>query len=116
MGNLYRFVEPIVLFLLQHNGPSHGYELAAALAEHTLTDATVERAALYRMLKQLEAQQLVSSRWDTSGGGPARHVYTITSLGEQHLTEWDSVLSRLAEAMHSFAEEVNAMDGHHDDS
>ena len=116
MGNLYRFVEPIVLFLLQHNGPSHGYELAAALAEHTLTDATVERAALYRMLKQLEAQQLVSSRWDTSGGGPARHVYTITPLGEQHLTEWDSVLSRLAEAMHSFAEEVNAMDGHHDDS
>jgi len=115
MGNLYRFVEPVVLFLLQRHGPSHGYELASALEQHALTDSAVERAALYRTLKQLEEQQLVSSRWDTSGGGPARHVYAITSLGERRLTEWDSVLSRLAEGMHSFAEEVNAMDGHHVD-
>ena len=110
MGNLYRFVEPVVLFLLQRHGPSHGYELAAALGQHALTDAIVERAALYRTLKQLEVQQLVSSRWDTSGGGPARHVYAIMPLGERHLAEWDIVLTRLAEAMRSFVEEVRTMD------
>ena len=28
MGNLYRFAEPVVLYLLESNGPAYGYELA----------------------------------------------------------------------------------------
>ena len=51
MGNLYRFVEPVLLFLLRKKGQSYGYELAKDLREYALTDAEVEVAALYRTLR-----------------------------------------------------------------
>ena len=107
MGNLYRFVEPVVLLLLRKHGPSYGYELASALNEHALTDAEIERAALYRTLKQLEVNGRVVSDWDVSGSGPARHVYRLTESGEEHLREWSVVLGKLSQAMASFVEEVN---------
>ena len=31
MGNLYRFVKPVLLFLLRREGHSYGYELACEL-------------------------------------------------------------------------------------
>ncbi len=34
MGNLYRFVEPVILFLLQQKGQSYGYDLAGDLNNH----------------------------------------------------------------------------------
>lgn len=55
MGHLYRFLEPVVLFLLKKRQHSYGYELSHELREHALTDAEIERAALYRILRQLEA-------------------------------------------------------------
>lgn len=108
MGNLYRFVEPVVLLLLKKHGPSYGYELATALNEHALTDAEIERAALYRTLKQLETNGHVISDWDVSGSGPARHVYRLTDSGEEHLREWGVVLDKLSQAMASFVEDVKA--------
>jgi len=109
MGNLYRFVEPVVLLLLKKQGASYGYELASALHEHALTDAEIERAALYRTLKQLEMHGHVMSEWDVSGSGPARHVYRLTDSGEEHLKEWGVVLEKLAQAMTAFVEEVRAV-------
>ncbi|MHB9129666.1 MAG: PadR family transcriptional regulator [Armatimonadota bacterium] len=106
MGNLYRFVEPVVLLLLKKHGPSYGYELATALNEHALTDAEIERAALYRTLKQLEGNGHVISDWDVSGSGPARHVYRLTDSGEEHLREWGVVLDKLSRAMTAFVEDV----------
>jgi len=108
MGNLYRFVEPVVLFLLKKHGASYGYELANALADHTLTDATIERAALYRTLQRLEANGHVVSEWDVSGSGPARHNYQLTARGEEHLREWRVVLEHLAQAMTRFVDEVGS--------
>ncbi len=106
MGNLYRFVEPVVLLMLKKRGPSYGYELATALNEHALTDAEIERAALYRTLKQLEVNGHVVSDWDVSGSGPARHVYRLTGSGEEHLQEWGVVLDKLSQAMASFVNDV----------
>ncbi len=67
MGNLYRFVEPVLLFLLKKKGRSYGYELAAELREHALTDASIEAAALYKTLRQLEQNGCVTSEWDVTG-------------------------------------------------
>ncbi|OPZ82614.1 MAG: lineage-specific thermal regulator protein [bacterium ADurb.Bin429] len=106
MGNLYRFVEPVVLLLLKKHGPSYGYELATALHGHALTDAEIERAALYRTLKQLETSGHVVSEWDISGSGPARHVYRLTDSGEAHLQEWGVVVNKLSQAMTAFVMEV----------
>jgi DNA-binding PadR family transcriptional regulator len=110
MGNLYRFVEPVVLYLLKMHSPSYGYELASALNEHALTDATIERAALYRTLQRLEENGHVVSEWDVSGSGPARHLYRLTDSGEEHLREWGVVLDKLAQAMTSFVAEVRSVE------
>src|SRR4051794_30680340 len=77
MGNLYRFVEPVLLFLLKKKGRSYGYELATELHEHALTDAEIEIAALYRTLRTLEENDCVVSEWDVEGSGPARRLYRL---------------------------------------
>ncbi len=102
MGNLYRFVEPVVLYQLKLKGRAYGYDLAKALQEHALTDSRIERAALYRVLSALEANGCVTSEWDVSGSGPARHLYSLTPEGEKHLGEWMVVLDQLAASMARF--------------
>jgi len=102
MGNLYRFVEPVVLFLLKCKGRSYGYELSSELAEHALTDAEIEAAALYRTLRQLEKNGFVRSEWDSGHSGPARRVYALTERGEVHLEEWVTVLDHMSASMVRF--------------
>src|SRR5215470_11412582 len=96
MGHLYRFVEPVVLLLLKKKGQSYGYDLGRELRDHALTDAEVERAALYRTLRNLEANGNVVSRWKTEANGPARRVYRLTRKGEKHLQEWAEVLDHVS--------------------
>ena len=102
MGNLYRFVEPLLLFLLKKSGQSYGYELAAELPRHAMTDSSIELAALYRTLRQLEENGCVTSEWEAEGSGPARRVYALTARGEEHLDEWLVVLGHLAQSMTRF--------------
>ena len=106
MGNLYRFVEPVVLLLLKRKGRSYGYDLASDLHEHALTDAEIEKAALYRTLRQLEMNGNVSSEWETDGSGPARRVYRLTVAGERHLEEWASVLDHVSKSMARFVKDA----------
>ncbi|HWA95771.1 MAG TPA: helix-turn-helix transcriptional regulator [Terracidiphilus sp.] len=104
MGNLYRFVEPVVLQLLQQKGRSCGYQLCSDLQEHALTDAEIDKAALYRTLRQLERNGNVKSTWETGDGGPARRVYRLTRAGEVHLEEWTNVLENMAKSMTRFVD------------
>jgi PadR family transcriptional regulator, regulatory protein PadR len=108
MGNVYRFVEPVVLLLLKQKRRSYGYELSRALQDHALTDAEVERAALYRTLRQLEANGNVVSAWETDHAGPARRLYSLTLEGEQHLDEWAVVLEHLSKSMGGFVKAARA--------
>ena len=108
MGNLYRFVEPVLLFLLRKKGHSYGYELAGELPQYAFTDAEIEVAALYRTLRQLEKNDCVTSEWDVGGGGPARRLYKLTPHGEQHLDEWVSVLEHVSKSMVSFVRKAKA--------
>ncbi len=109
MGNLSRFVEPIVLLLLKKKGHSYGYDLAGDLQEHALTDAKIERAALYRTLRQLERNGNVVSEWDVETGGPARRVYKLTARGEKHLDEWATVLEHVSMSMTRFVKTAHTL-------
>jgi DNA-binding PadR family transcriptional regulator len=106
MGNIYRFVEPVVLLMLKEKGHSYGYDLASSLKDHALTDAEIEGAALYRTLRRLEANGFVESEWNTNGSGPARRVYLLTKDGERHLREWAQVLENLSKSMARFVRKV----------
>lgn len=106
LGKLYRFVEPLVLYNLKKKGSAYGYELLGEINEHSLTDATIERGALYRTLRTLEVNGNVVSDWDVSGSGPARRQYKLTKDGEDHLEEWAEVMGNMAVAMSHFVEGV----------
>ena len=109
MGNLSRFVEPVVLLLLKKKGRSYGYDLGNDLHAHALTDAVIERAALYRTLRTLEANGNVVSEWETDQGGPARRVYKLTRQGENHLQEWAAVLYHVAKSMRRFVKVTRSL-------
>lgn len=109
MGNLYRYVEPITLYLLKTQGKTHGYELVKALNEHSLTDSLVEPGALYRTLRRLEENGYVASIWDMSSAGPARRVYELTAEGEEHLREWVVVLDQVAKSMAGFVDDAHKL-------
>jgi DNA-binding PadR family transcriptional regulator len=101
-------VEPVVLLLLKKKGRSYGYDLSGDLRQHALTDAEIERAALYRTLRQLEMNGNVASAWETDKSGPARRVYTLTAKGERHLEEWASVLEHVSKSMARFVKQARS--------
>jgi PadR family transcriptional regulator PadR len=108
MGNLSRFVEPVVLLLLKKKGRSYGYDLAGEIQDHALTDASIDPGALYRSLRQLEKNGNVISEWDVENPGPARRVYRLTAAGEKHLQEWAFVLDHVSRSMTRFVKEAKA--------
>lgn len=105
MGNVSRFIEPVVLRILNEKKTSYGYEIAECLAQYALTDATIEGAALYRTLRTLEANGYVVSTWE-AGDGPARRNYSLTRAGNEHLREWAELLRQLGQAMLEFSGDV----------
>jgi len=105
MGNVSRFIEPVVLRILKEKKKSYGYEIAESIAQYALTDATIEGAALYRTLRTLEANGYVASTWD-AGVGPARRNYALTRSGHVHLRDWADLLDTLGKAMIEFARET----------
>ena len=107
MGNVSRFIEPVVLRILKEKKGSYGYEIAECLAQYALTDATIEGAALYRTLRALEANGYVSSKWEV-GDGPARRKYALTRTGIVHLREWTHLLETLGAAMIEFARSIES--------
>lgn len=99
MGNLYRFCEPIVLLTLARLGEAHGYQLAGEAESRAVTHSVLDGAAVYRVLRRLEANEHVTSRWDTAGAGPARRIYSLTARGYEHLAEWMQVMDEIHGAL-----------------
>lgn len=108
MGNIYRFIEPVLLLILKEKGRSYGYELSESLGKHALTDAEIERAAMYRTLRTLENNGYVTSSWEAEESGPARRMYSLTRAGHTHLREWAQVMARLGKAMTLFSRKAKS--------
>ncbi len=107
MGNVSRFIEPVVLRILKEKKRSYGYEIAECLPQYALTDARIEGAALYRTLRTLEANGHVTSMWG-EGDGPARRTYSLTRSGHMHLRDWAHLLQTLGKEMIAFSRSVSA--------
>jgi len=88
-----------VLLVLSRLGTAHGYQIAAEAEPMAVTHAGLDGAAIYRALRRLEATDCVTSGWDTSGGGPARRLYTLTERGLEHLAEWVEVMEGITAAV-----------------
>lgn len=88
MGNVYRFIEPVVLLCLAQSGSAHGYRIAQVADQMALTANGLDSGAVYRTLRRLESKGMVLSSWETDVKGPPRRVYEMTADGLSHLRDW----------------------------
>ena len=85
-----RFVEPSLLLLLRER-PHHGYELIERLPE-LAGEGRIDVGNLYRLLRALEAEGIVSSEWSADLPGPAKRTYELTDEGRRLLDRWAEAL------------------------
>lgn len=97
------FLEPCLLLLL-HCNEVHGYELIEGLSPFGFEQNPVDLSSVYRMLRSLEEQGYVTSRWDTEGGGPARRLYQLTEEGDRYLAWWVDDLQETNRVLKHFLE------------
>lgn len=100
-GQPKNFARPCLLLLLAEE-PAHGYELMERLRPFGFL--TNDPATVYRGLRQMEADGLVHSRWDTSGRGAARRIYALTSDGSDMLAAWARTLEQNRRILGHFQE------------
>ena len=101
-----RFTEPALLLLLRER-PAHGYDLMERLPELT-GEQRVEMGNLYRLLRALEDEGLVSSEWDAGSPGPAKRRYALTEAGARLLDQWAEALRRSQDRTATFLERYEA--------
>ena len=92
-----RFTEPAILLLLRER-PAHGYDLLERLPELT-GEQRVEMGNLYRLLRALEEEGLVTSQWQDG-----KRTYAIAEHGLQLLDQWVDALRRSQERTARFLE------------
>ena len=97
-----RFVEPSLLLLLRER-PVHGYELLERIPELGV-EGRVDIGNLYRLLRALEEEGLVSSEWSAELPGPAKRTYELTAEGRKLLDRWAEALGRAQETIGTFLE------------
>jgi len=95
-----RFVEPSLLLLLRER-PLHGYELLERLPALGL-EGRVDIGNLYRLLRSLEDEGLVSSEWNAELPGPAKRTYELTAEGRRLLDRWAEALGRAQDTIEGF--------------
>jgi len=86
--------------------PAYGYELLDVLNQDD--QSTLDPGGLYRALRSMEEDGLVLSAWDTSGGGPARRIYTLTDLGFEYLDAWAVNIRKTSQSLNDFLMEYES--------
>ena len=94
------WLTPVTLVLLREES-SYGYELMERLEEFGFEQ--IRAGTLYRTLRRTEMDGLSKSEWETTEGGPARRMYSITEAGEEYLAAWAKACEQYQNVMDSFA-------------
>ena len=95
-----RFGEPALLQLLSER-PAHGYELLEQIAELT-GESRIDMGNLYRVLRALEEDGIVTSEWRDDAPGPSKRIYELTEEGRRLLGGWADALRANREVVSSF--------------
>ena len=100
-ARLERFTEPAVLLVLRDT-PGHGYELLEQL-QTLMPNERIDMGNLYRILRSLEREGLVTSTWDEEAPGPAKRVYVITQSGRRVLGQWVEAFKKIEQQIAVFS-------------
>ncbi len=104
-GGRYRrsVLEAAVLSSLA-GSDTHGYDLVEQISSLASDLVCVDSGTMYRMLRGMEHEGLVTSSWQTPEAGPSRRVYAITHEGISALEAMAESLSRRAAALQQLAD------------
>lgn len=88
--SLSRLSQPTILTILAASDkPLHGYVIVQKAAESPMFGGKKPDATgVYRTLKSMEANGLVSSEWNSPKAGPAKRSFVLTDEGRLTLRRW----------------------------
>lgn len=95
-----RFLQPCLLLLIAES-PGHGYDLLERLNAFGFER---DPGGLYRALRTMEREGLVSSEWELSDAGPGRRRYQLAGPGAQRLHQWAAALSETRKIVQIYLE------------
>jgi PadR family transcriptional regulator PadR len=95
-----RFGEPALLLLLSERA-AHGYDLLEQIAELT-GEQRIDMGNLYRVLRALEEDGIVTSEWCDDAPGPSKRIYELTDEGRGLLDRWADALRANQDLVSSF--------------
>ena len=98
-----RYIQPSILLALKIK-PSYGYELIQEISQFGFVEGQAPPGMIYRHLRGLEENGLVSSEWETDGSGPAKRVYHLTTEGVEILDFWIGYMKNQAERLLKFVD------------
>lgn len=102
-GKRERYIQPSILMGL-YAKQSYGYELIQNIQRFGFVEGQAPPGMIYRHLRQLEENGLVSSNWETDGTGPAKRMYRITPEGKEVLAIWVEYMDKQADTLSKFVE------------
>lgn len=82
------FLQLVILMLLEK--PMYGYQMSKLMEEK---GAAIEESTLYPLMRRLETQGMLESRWDTSEG-KARKYYQVTDAGREIRGRLEDIVRR----------------------
>lgn len=80
------------MLLLLYDEIGYGYGLIEQLTSFGFSEDDLNVSTLYRTLRKMEKEGLVTSLWEGGGQGPKRRVYEITENGKRNLEQWIKIL------------------------
>jgi PadR family transcriptional regulator, regulatory protein PadR len=89
--------------------PSYGYEIIQNIQKFGFVEGQAPPGMIYRHLRQLEGDGLVSSEWNTVATGPAKRMYSLTEEGRQMLALWVDYMDRQAKTLSAFVEQYRVV-------
>ena len=102
-GKPERYIQPSILVGLSLKS-SYGYELIQNIQSFGFVEGQAPPGMIYRHLRQMEEEGLVSSEWKTEGAGPAKRVYHITPEGKEVLAIWIEYMEKQVKNLTHFIE------------
>ena len=98
-----RYIQSSILMALKIRS-SYGYELIKEISQFGFVEGQAPPGMIYRHLRDLEENGLVSSEWQTEGAGPAKRVYQLTPEGSEVLDVWIAYMKNQVEKLLNFIE------------
>ncbi len=102
-----RWVEPFVLLLVAQ-GPTYGYEIIGALDVLGAAPEGIDPGMVYRTLRSMDADGLVTTEWGLEGDQPRRE-YRLTEDGACALEDWMDVMAERKRLIEHFLDRGAAL-------